>query len=217
MTSRARPMGRVSGRLRLAAAGAPSAGSDTSRDTVIEFELDRGRVRSLDVPGDGTLRSSRGSATAATWWASTSTRDGVVHGYRWENGRFTTLDGPTGTGASITDINDRGAMVGLYALDASNPLAGLRGFMLRNGKYTTSPRPASRSPPPSTSTTGARSLGTRSAIPLTQRRRSWVPAGRRRRRARHHRQGASPTIGSPASCSTRAGTRPSGSGRRRVP
>ena len=66
MTSRARPMGRVSGRLRLAAAGAPSAGSDTSRDTVIEFELDRGRVRSLDVPGDGTLRSSRGSATAAT-------------------------------------------------------------------------------------------------------------------------------------------------------
>jgi hypothetical protein len=63
---------------------------------------------------------------------------GVVHGYRWERGRFTaTFDGPLGTGASITDINDRGVMVGAYAVDPDAGLADLRGFRLRNGRYTT--------------------------------------------------------------------------------
>jgi hypothetical protein len=64
-------------------------------------------------------------------------QNGVVHGYRWERGRFTTFNGPRGTGASITDINDRGVMVGAYAVDPAAGLAGLRGFRLRNGKYTT--------------------------------------------------------------------------------
>jgi hypothetical protein len=64
---------------------------------------------------------------------------GVIHGYRWEKGRFATFDGPLGNGASISDINDRGDMVGVYLLDPTNVLAGVRGFLLRNGKYTTFP------------------------------------------------------------------------------
>jgi probable HAF family extracellular repeat protein len=64
-------------------------------------------------------------------------QNGVFHGYRWKNGRFARFNGPRGTGASITDINDRGDMVGAYPVDPGNPSAGLRGFLLRNGRYTT--------------------------------------------------------------------------------
>ncbi len=64
-------------------------------------------------------------------------QNGGFHGYRWERGRFTSFDGPRGTGASFTDINDRGDIVGAYPVDPANPLAGLRGFLLRNGRYTT--------------------------------------------------------------------------------
>jgi probable HAF family extracellular repeat protein len=60
-------------------------------------------------------------------------RNGVYHGYRWKNGRFTTFDGPRGAlGASITGINDRGDMVGMYIT-----ADGVRGFVLRDGSYTT--------------------------------------------------------------------------------
>jgi hypothetical protein len=64
-------------------------------------------------------------------------KDGRFHGYRWERGRFTSFDGPRRTGASFTDINDRGDIVGAYPINPANPLAGLRGFLLRNGRYTT--------------------------------------------------------------------------------
>jgi hypothetical protein len=45
---------------------------------------------------------------------------------------------PAGTGASITDINDRGDMVGVYVLPDDTDL-GLtaRGFLLHRGTYTT--------------------------------------------------------------------------------
>jgi probable HAF family extracellular repeat protein len=69
---------------------------------------------------------------------------GVFHGYRWEDGRFSSFDGPLGSGASITGINDRGDMVGAYPLDPSDPLAGLRGFVLRDGEYTTFSSPGAQ-------------------------------------------------------------------------
>ena len=40
--------------------------------------------------------------------------DGMVHGFLWDKGRLTTFDGPDGTGASFTDINDRARFVGAY-------------------------------------------------------------------------------------------------------
>ena len=47
--------------------------------------------------------------------------DGSGHGYRWRAGRFTTVDLPGATATSVTDINDRGAMIGLY-LDAGGAI-----------------------------------------------------------------------------------------------
>jgi hypothetical protein len=211
--------------------GAASAGSDTSSDAAIGFVLDRGRIQTFDVPGDGTLTSifkinnrgrivgkvpdldgvgydgivgdrsgrfrrfdfpgatatyaqgidergrivgaanptapdiavpgtfgyllERGRFTRIAYPGAVYTQAfgvnnrgqvvgeyvdqaGVSHGVRWRNGRFQTFDGPTGTAATITDINDRGDMVGAYLLDPSNPFAGgARGFLLRNGRYTT--------------------------------------------------------------------------------
>lgn len=63
---------------------------------------------------------------------------GVSHGFRWQHGRFVSFDGPRGTDAAISDINDRGDMVGAYAVPADNELGvRYRGFLLREGKYTT--------------------------------------------------------------------------------
>ncbi|MFI5897052.1 hypothetical protein ACIA5D_43865 [Actinoplanes sp. NPDC051513] len=60
--------------------------------------------------------------------------DGSVHGYRFDRGRVTTIDGPAGAGqVSVLDINDRGQMVGVYADAAGAP----HGFLLTGGIYTT--------------------------------------------------------------------------------
>jgi probable HAF family extracellular repeat protein len=64
-------------------------------------------------------------------------QNGVYHGYRWQDGRFTSFDGPRGTGASFTGINDSGDIVGAYPVDPADPMAGLRGFVLRGDDYTT--------------------------------------------------------------------------------
>ena len=64
-------------------------------------------------------------------------RNGVFHGYRWQHGRFTSYDGPGGDSAAITDINDRGDMVGAYRPDPADPSTGIRGFLLRDSRYTT--------------------------------------------------------------------------------
>jgi hypothetical protein len=60
-------------------------------------------------------------------------QNGFFHGFRWDKGRFTTFDGPLGTSASITDVNDRGDMVGVSAAADGT----IRGFLLRKGVYTT--------------------------------------------------------------------------------
>ena len=60
-------------------------------------------------------------------------RHGVYHGYVWANGRFATIDGPLGTGASIVDVNDRGDKVGTYFAEDGTA----DGFLLRHGEYTT--------------------------------------------------------------------------------
>jgi hypothetical protein len=60
--------------------------------------------------------------------------DGSIHGYLWKKGRFvtTTIEGPEGTGATLTGLNDRGQMVGVYQPRGTT---GLQGFLLDKGKY----------------------------------------------------------------------------------
>ena len=74
-----------------------------------------------------------GSTTAARWSASTRTPTAAIHGYVWERGRFTTIDAPGAAGTSLTDINDRGQIVGVR-LEADGTF---RGFMLERGRFTT--------------------------------------------------------------------------------
>ena len=63
--------------------------------------------------------------------------DGSIHGYLWSNGRFTTIDGPDGTGATLTAINNRGDIIGVYDPRPADPMPGLHGFLLSNGQYST--------------------------------------------------------------------------------
>ena len=63
--------------------------------------------------------------------------DGSIHGYVWENRRVTTVDGPEHSGATLTGINERGDIIGVYAPDPANPAARLAGFLLRKGRYST--------------------------------------------------------------------------------
>jgi hypothetical protein len=61
---------------------------------------------------------------------------GVLHGYLWERGRFvtTSVDGPEGTGATLTGLNDRGQMIGVYQAGGTT---GRQGFLLDRGVYRT--------------------------------------------------------------------------------
>ena len=62
---------------------------------------------------------------------------GRPHGYRWDNGRFTTIDLPGSSGTMVGDINDRGEMVGVFSDDPNDPtgMMGVRGFLLSGGIY----------------------------------------------------------------------------------
>jgi probable HAF family extracellular repeat protein len=100
------------------------------------YLLVRGRYTRIAYPG-AVYTQAFGINSRGQVVGEYKDQNGAFHGYRWENGRFTSFDGPLGASASITDINDRGDMVGAYAVDPANPLAGLRGFLLRDGKYTT--------------------------------------------------------------------------------
>jgi uncharacterized membrane protein len=63
--------------------------------------------------------------------------DGTTHGYLWSNGRFTTIDGPDRTGATLTEINDRSQILGVYSTQPET----LSGFLFHRGRYTTIDHP----------------------------------------------------------------------------
>jgi hypothetical protein len=96
---------------------------------------ERGRVRSIRVPGATATQAiainNRGHVVG-----DYQDRDGVIHGYRWDGRRFTTVDGPVGTGATLTGINDRGEIVGVYQ-DPDDGPGTVDGFLLSRGRYTT--------------------------------------------------------------------------------
>jgi uncharacterized membrane protein len=47
--------------------------------------------------------------------------NGQTRGFRWERGRITTLDVPGAVATMVTDINDRGQIVGVYQNSAATP------------------------------------------------------------------------------------------------
>jgi probable HAF family extracellular repeat protein len=101
---------------------------------------ERGRYSTIQVPGavrtQATGVNNRGQVVG-----DYLTADGAVHGYRWDGGRFTTIDGPAAASqVTVLDINDRGQMVGVYADTAGAP----HGFLLSNGRYTTVDMPGVR-------------------------------------------------------------------------
>jgi uncharacterized membrane protein len=63
--------------------------------------------------------------------------DGLIHGFLWDKGRFTTIDVPGAGGTTATDINNRGQIVGEYGEDPGNAPTALHGFLLSGGDFTT--------------------------------------------------------------------------------
>lgn len=96
----------------------------------------RGRFSTIRIPG-AVEAQALGINNRGLVVGDYTTADGVIHGYRWSNGRVTTFDGPTGEGGTITDINDHGDMVGLYSTEPGT----LSGFLLERGRYTTFDHP----------------------------------------------------------------------------
>ncbi|HZI57040.1 MAG TPA: hypothetical protein VFF39_09710 [Verrucomicrobiae bacterium] len=77
--------------------------------------------------------------------------DGVrFHGFTLERGVFTTVDFPGAAFTNISDLNDRGDLVGLY-LDTSG---GFHGFTLDKNGFTSFDDPAATFPSPSTQAFG---------------------------------------------------------------
>ena len=54
---------------------------------------------------------------------------GTFHGFLWEKGRFTTIDGPDGAVANATNINDKGEIVGIYIDPTAPGTLDLNGFV----------------------------------------------------------------------------------------
>jgi uncharacterized membrane protein len=98
---------------------------------------ERGRMTTIDVPGAAATQpldiNDRGQVVGY-YFDDLTFRPGTMHGYLWDRGKVTRIDAP---GAPVTlpyDINNRGQIVGsTLAPTQEDPLAGARGFLLRNG------------------------------------------------------------------------------------
>jgi hypothetical protein len=149
MTSTARTLGRVGGRLRLAVAGAAvltalatgaaTATGGTARsgasatapagprsDTPV-FVLDKGRFTAFDAPGQGAAEfqriNNRGQIAGFTADQFDATAEANAHGFvlrQGGGGPVTRIDVPGALGTGAMGINDRGQIVGVYL----NPKAG---------------------------------------------------------------------------------------------
>ena len=97
------------------------------------FDVDALTLTTIDVPGStGTVAMD---VNASDEVVGQFTKDGLTHGFLWQNGVFTTIDYP---GASLTvaaGINSDGDIVGSYALP--NAPTERHGYVLRSGEFTT--------------------------------------------------------------------------------
>jgi uncharacterized membrane protein len=117
-------------------AGASATGS-SPRIQFPGFLLDRGRYTAFEVAGALTETFPVGIKDRGQIVGYYLDAGGTSHGFlRDKKGVFTTIDGPDGTGASATDINDRGQIIGVLPDDTTGA-TGLRGFLLSKGVYTT--------------------------------------------------------------------------------
>jgi probable HAF family extracellular repeat protein len=166
MTSTAHTIGRVSGRLRLAVAGAVvltalSAASATAAPTLMGehadarprsptpgFLLDRGRYLTLEVPG-ATVETAAGGINNRGQIVGGARGGGVPdRGFlRDARGRYSTFRYPGARSTLAQKINDRGQLTGLYSTTTDDPRDGadLAGFLREaRGRYTRIAVPGAR-------------------------------------------------------------------------
>jgi probable HAF family extracellular repeat protein len=101
------------------------------------FMLDHGKLIRIDYPGAVYTQAfglnNRGQVVGEYQDAS------GYHAFRWDKGRFTTIDAPGAVGAVATSalgINDHGDVVGIYFTDLTLKPGTEHGYLLRNGVFT---------------------------------------------------------------------------------
>ncbi|MBO0684002.1 MAG: hypothetical protein J2P45_12650, partial [Candidatus Dormibacteraeota bacterium] len=62
---------------------------------------------------------------------------GAVHGFRWEQGRFTSIDVPGSSCTSASGINDEAQVVGVRTGPCDSPQIPADGFLLSGGAFAT--------------------------------------------------------------------------------
>jgi uncharacterized membrane protein len=116
------------------------------------FLMTNGRVTRIDVPGAViTLPlgiNDRGQVVGS-WVGPDATvnpvtgETGPVHGFLWDDGRYTRFDVPGATTTAAYEINNRGQIVGNYT-DASG---AQHGYVMRHGHVTTVDHPRAAQAP----------------------------------------------------------------------
>jgi probable HAF family extracellular repeat protein len=125
-----------------AAAGAASAGSNTSRDLVVGFLVDRGRYQSIDLPGNGVGPVGIATLNGINNWGrivgKAPDADGGFYGLVGNRrGHFRRIDYPGALATYANKIDDRGRIVGDANLTAPRVLApGSFGYLLEGGRFT---------------------------------------------------------------------------------
>ena len=97
------------------------------------FDVAAMTLTTIDVPGSASTVAM--DVNALDDVVGQFAKDGVTHGFLWQNGSFTTIDFP---GASLTvaaGINNEGDIVGMYALPSAPNER--HGYVLRGGEFTT--------------------------------------------------------------------------------
>lgn len=97
------------------------------------FVYDRGRFTSLDVPG--ALHTAAVGINAEGQIVGQYVMGGFGHGFLYHRGVFTTMDVPfpEATSTSLSDINERGQIVGMCWLENND----IRAFVYDSGEFST--------------------------------------------------------------------------------
>jgi uncharacterized membrane protein len=97
------------------------------------FDVAALTLTTIDVPGStGTVAMDVNALDEVVGQFS---KDGVTHGFLWQNGAFTTIDYPDASFTVAAGINSEGDIVGMYALPSAP--AERHGYVLRQGEFTT--------------------------------------------------------------------------------
>ncbi|HYJ69881.1 MAG TPA: hypothetical protein VEX15_19685 [Nocardioidaceae bacterium] len=115
-----------------------STGAATSRDVTIGFVLDRGRVKRIDLPGNGDQAVLSRVTNRGRIVGKAPSRDGVgFDGLVGDVHRLRRFRFPGAKGTYATKANDRGQIVG--AANRRSPMVGFPGtfgYLLDGGRFT---------------------------------------------------------------------------------